>query len=396
MRFPRHFLLFALLSFASLGGWYYLPALIAIHQLRNMGLNFDPDSFVNAACKNDQEAINAFVRAGMDVRAATPSGLTALHCAAAIGNIEMISLLLKEKCVVDAQTADLQSPLHKAVGNSHEDAVRLLLDNGADVNLLSNVGPPIFYAAANGNDSLIQLLIDKGANVSATDNFGGTALNAAIDGVRFESTVRFLLDKGVSPNGKSRKGPVLLRSADDANISLLLLSRGADPNITDGNGSAALHAAVQRNNMEMIEALLAAGARVDIVSKLYGTPLHQAAGSGNVAIAELLLKRGTDVNALDCCNGITPLHVAVAKTNEQSLSMTSLLLRWGADPNVRDKSGRSPLIEARNASIPVVQELVSRGADVNARDNQGYSALWWFRNRNSPASSYLVSKGAML
>ena len=396
MRFTKYSLVIMALILASLAGWNYVPVLIAKQQLRNLNLDYAPDAFVNTACKNDQVTIILFIKAGMDVRVATPSGLTALHCAATNGNVEMISLLLKRESVVDAQTTDFQTPLHKAVGNSREQAVRLLIDSGADVNLQSNFGPPIFYAARVGNNSLIQILIDKGANVLATDKWGGTALNAAVDGVRFESTIRFLLVKGVSPNGESRKAPALLSSANDANVSLLLLRNGADPNIADKRGNTALHAAIQRNNMELIEALLAAGARVDIVSREIGTPLHQAANSGNVAVAELLIKRGADVNALDCCNGVTPLHVAVSMTSPSSVSMTTLLLAWGANPNARTNAGRTPLIEARNAPAPLVHELVSKGSDINAKDNQGHSVLWWFRNRSNPESEYLVSKGAVL
>lgn len=394
MRFVKFSLAIVTLALATLAGWHYVPALIAKQKLRNINLDFAPDSFVNSACKNDQAAINLFIQAGMDVRVATPSGLTALHCAATNGNVEMISLLFTMKSAVDPQTIDLQTPLHKAVGNSQEQAVRLLIDNGADVNIQSNFGPPIFSAAGVGNNSMIQILIDKGANVLATDKRGGTALNAAIDGVRFESTIRFLLQKGVSPNGKSKKGPALLSSANDANVSLLLLRNGADPNIADEAGNTALHAAIQSNNMELIEALLDAGARVDTVSRGTGTPLHQAANSGNIPVADLLIKRGADVNALDCCNGITPLHVAVTRTNPTSISMTTLLLAWGANPNARTNAGRTPLIEARDASAAMVHELVSNGADINAKDNHGYSVLWWFRNRNNPESKYLVSKGA--
>jgi ankyrin repeat protein len=67
------------------------------------------------------------------------------------------------------------------------------------------------------------------------------------------------------------------------------------------------------------------------------TPLHYAAGAGQAAL-ELLLNAGAEVNA-QSKDGSTPLHVAVDRASVEGVQV---LLRAGADPELRDGQGRAP------------------------------------------------------
>jgi hypothetical protein len=131
--------------------------------------------------------------------------------------------------------------------------------------------------------------------------------------------------------------------------------------------------------------LLERGAHMETKDVVWGTPsgtvLHIAAQQGNCPIAALLLAHGADAN-LSNRFGRTPLHLAVnLLTNglplinpaiilKNGLSMMKLLLDSGADVNATTKAGETPLHGACSSSglkvgISVVQFLLENGADVN-------------------------------
>jgi ankyrin repeat protein len=71
----------------------------------------------------------------------------------------------------------MATPLHKASENGHIDAMRLLINHGANINKKDNdKWTPLHEASWNGNIDAMQLLIDAGADVNEKDNTGWTPL----------------------------------------------------------------------------------------------------------------------------------------------------------------------------------------------------------------------------
>ncbi len=98
-----------------------------------------------------------------------------------------------------------------------------------------------------------------------------------------------------------------------------LLKQAADVNAAQGDGMTALHWAAMKNDAELAQTLLYAGANVRATTRIGNyTPLLLAAKNGNAAVMEPLIANGADVNAATA-NGTTPLMFAAASGNTDAV-----------------------------------------------------------------------------
>ena len=111
-------------------------------------------------------------------------------------------------------------------------------------------------------------------------------------------------------------------------------------------------------------------------------PLHFAARSNKMRITQLLLSLGADVNLVDM-QGDTPLLRCIdigggykRESDESIHTMAQTLLMWGADINARDIRGKTPLIKSVDLGMfELCRYLIARGADTEIRDMDGHTAL---------------------
>lgn len=109
---------------------------------------------------------------------------------------------------------------------------------------------------------------------------------------------------------------------------------------------------------------------------------------------EMLNEPGTTViNARDISNGETALHIVVSR---RDLTWTRWLLQEGANPNIADNRGRTPLIAAAEIGfLDAIEVLVRRGAQVDVANQAGETPLIAaVHSRNIEMMEVLLQNGA--
>lgn len=294
------------------------------------------------------------------------SGGSPLHLAVRRGERPVVELLLDRKADVNAAAKGGmyggRTPLQEAVSGGRTELVELLLQRGADPNA-GVKDLPLAAAALRQNVEIARLLLRGGAKpdlasktsqqvlypgaapYSASGNEFGpfTPLQIAV-AQRDAAMVKLLLEFKADANGKdpwtSPPSPLLRWTIGDAEMLKAFLAAGADANASDGSGFTALHSAIGADCVECVDALLSHGADTEIMRNGVYSPLRVAVERGVKKIVEALLKAGAKINAQGGGPARTALHQAV---EFRDLELTTQLLEHGADPNLRDASGRTPL-----------------------------------------------------
>lgn len=124
-----------------------------------------------------------------------------------------------------------------------------------------------------------------------------------------------------------------------------------------------LYFAVKENDLAAVKNLFVLCGKIDPSIRPYGQSLLlHAILNGSKEVAEYLIENGFDVNEKDS-NGYAPLHGAAEKND---VSLITLLAKSGANPNVRDTRGNTPLsvaIYRAGEDVAAVKALVDAGAD---------------------------------
>ena len=168
-----------------------------------------------------------------------------------------------------------ETPLTQAAIRNDVAALRQLLADGHKADERSDSWTALIWASRSGSIDAINLLLDSGADVnlpgSTGDDWDATPLQHAIL-ARQPAAVRLLLDRGADPNrgaGPASVKPLLLAAGDtDPTILRLLLAHGADPTIEDENGATPLSRAVSAGTLKGPDRPMFGGCRVETVRAL--------------------------------------------------------------------------------------------------------------------------------
>ncbi|KAL1509630.1 hypothetical protein ABEB36_004339 [Hypothenemus hampei] len=279
-------------------------------------------------------------------------GLTALHVAAYCGCTKSTKFLLS----INGSSVNIinkyYSPLHCAALAKRVETSRILLDHGARLNSLTN-GPgyetPLFLAVKENAIECVKLFMDKGALIFQEGKLADMSpLFLAAELGRTEC-LKMILDQNIVDCNKLRKSE---------------------------NGHYALHLAAEHGHSECIEILLDNGANPNLTNLRAESPMHLAIKAKSYAsVLMLILKGQADLN-LENYNRRTPLHEAVQLVADTRIDIVKALIENGANVNVQDQHGFTPLhIAALNELPQCVSILISHDADCSIKSNSGMTAF---------------------
>ncbi|KAL9611237.1 MAG: hypothetical protein Q9167_004120 [Letrouitia subvulpina] len=280
------------------------------------------------------------------------------------GHTDVVQILLKHYHISDHTT--LGAYLYVAALKGHESTVRLILDQGIDIDISGGKqGTALQIATLEGHKDVVQCLLSKKANTKIISPRFGTPLAAAAE-KGHERTFQLLLNAGASINGKGGWYSYPLISAivgRNDTIIQILLNKGANVNLTGGRHVCALMAAAAIGKLELVQKLIERGAKVNDENDKGADALHAACCAGRLEVVELLLENDADVNA----KGGKHRNALNAASSEGFHDIVKTLLGSGADASAFDSNyGNAMQAAALRGHGDIVRTLSESGCDVNA------------------------------
>lgn len=294
--------------------------------------------------------------------------------AAAKGDAAKLKSLLNAAQKVDARDESGKTALMRAAEHGHLDAVRVLIAGGADAKAvvpdrdsLWHGCNALIFAAQGGNADVAELILKGGASPNCSASDGNTPLSLAVEG-KSPRMVEALLKAGAQPTDAILVAAVW---AGEVEMALMLIRAGANPNARDDLGQSALHRAAEMGELEIVRALIQARAKRDL--KANGTtPLLIAIQNGHEACAIELIRGGADLTPTTAA-GLLRRNALMLASSTGRVEVVRALLKAGADPEAKDKEGKTALMLANEKEhVAVVEVLRGCGADQSGFAVQEY------------------------
>jgi len=340
--------------------------------------------------------INTLLALGADINARDSDGCTPIfNLLGWPGNQDILEeTFLKEGARLDVMDNDGNSPLHSCVHHGLDGYLPTLLKKGANINAKNNKGQTPLH--------MVRPREDRQEAERAFEEACGVPSPA---GIEFKSCVTILVEAGAAVNALDDVGMTpLCRAAEmgELNAVKLLVRAGANVNAgTDKWGNPPFTIAI-RAEWKLAEFLAKHGADVRAKNKENGkTPFLYAAGAGGDKVLRplfaLIKAKKSPIKAkkppLGLCSSLTEtdnegnaaIHLSLEYDGSDwgrfggafSANCTKILIELGADLNLKNGKGESPLaIAARTGVVQNVELLLSRGADANLKNpNTGQAPL---------------------
>lgn len=382
----------------------------------------DESPVADAVMRGDSSRVRQLIKQGLDVNAAQPDGMTALHWAAQRGDAGGAQMLIYAGARVDAVTRNGNyTPLHLAARNGRSAAVKALLAAGADVNTTTTTGAvtALHFAASNGDPATVTALLDKGAPVDTREGaWGQTPLMWAASANRL-AALDILIKRGanlelaskiedISAKEKAERAMLVQRgrrvaAMKAADAAPTVAAAGAAPAapsaapvpaaapagraaVTASGAPAAGGAPVKRDSAPPQTGFNSRGPTYgDLIGNKGGlTALLFAVRDGSDDCVARLLEAGAKINHVSEGDHSSPLLMA---TINGRFDMAKVLLEKGADVKLQSDAGAAPLYATINVQwaakslypqptaqlqqttsyLDLMESFLKAGADVNVR-----------------------------
>ncbi|CAL4064062.1 unnamed protein product, partial [Meganyctiphanes norvegica] len=306
-----------------------------------------------AARMGDINKVNQLLESGVSPNNWTDwQAKSALIAAEERHRTEVVMKLIASKADVNHQDHNGDTALHSAVWRFDTDVTKALLEAGAKPDTINSRGfTPLKYAsfASNYHAHAVKIFIDAGANPNLQDEFGQAAMHFAVDQNKFE-VVKVLLAAQADPHLKTNWGVSPIDIAVDENNTAILDLINTSTNSSKPQTSPGF-------------------LRLDLAAR----QLYEVARSGNLTRVDQLLYQGVSPDAYKDWQGSTCLILAAAKGHTE---VVRKLIDAGADVNYKDHHDSTPLhVSVQSHETNMTQMLINAGANPNSQDKWGATPL---------------------
>jgi ankyrin repeat protein len=247
------------------------------------------------------EKSKLLVESGANVNDVDPSGysilLTALYGSFAKGRrddaVKLLDFLVASGASLDVVSKHGESVLSVASHHGEFRLVNFFLDHGADSEPLG--WSPLFFAIARNNLHDVKKLLDDDATLDERDYWERTPFLLSVH-AGHQNIAELLLERGSDRSATGRCGQTAIMyaiSRNDGSMLKWLISQGWDIEQSDEFGSFPLIQAANQGSLEIVQLLLAAGARPDRRNRYDENPISQA---DSPEIVELLARAGENLS----------------------------------------------------------------------------------------------------
>ena len=267
----------------------------------------------------------------------------------------------------------------------------LLLNLGADIN--GTGGEDRKTVLFHADENTLKYLVEKGIDVNKQDKYGRTALMYYAMGGNIEA-VKYLVEHGADINiccgGESFCESELCGNALNLVAQKItytgdfdtkygetlkyLVDAGIDLNQQDGYGDTVLYSACLHSTTKLVKYLIDKGADVNKQDNEGRNPLGRIYSNTDPQIVKDLLEAGSNVN-MQGKSRPSLVRIADGEYSDNALTNMKMLVEAGADINIQDQYGQTPLMRAVwRENKDFVKYLCDAGADFEIKDNSGKTA----------------------
>ncbi|XP_077979485.1 85/88 kDa calcium-independent phospholipase A2-like isoform X2 [Glandiceps talaboti] len=235
---------------------------------------------LHVACMmGNVECMKELLDWGARIDAQDSNGDSVFHYAARNDHHRYIEILAKRDAkMINNQNHISETPLHVACKENKEKNVRILLQYGADVDIISRHGYPIHYAMKASSTECVEVMLEVYPQLANRKDalYGGTALHWARTAEDVDRLLKYGCDKEVvNKTGDTPLHIMVIKRRKDCVMSLLCAE--ANVNARGQNGNTPLHVAVQRDDLDLVYTLIVFGADVNAKNNQNDTPRHLVA-----------------------------------------------------------------------------------------------------------------------
>ncbi len=338
----------------------------------------------DAAMNGDRDGVRSLLKQHADVNGAQGDGSTALHWAAYKDDVEMAKLLLAAGADVKARTREGEiTPFFMACSNGDAALVEAMLKAGADANSVKSNGTTALMAAAgSGNADAVKLLLDHGAQVNVKESAHGQTAAMFAAALGRDAVIRLLAEHHADLNvaTSSRKLEHVRFDQDGNVVEERASGRGGAGAPSDAQGQLDIfaHSIGLESVVYLVDTAAADQDALDVFARSVGAKssiyLRDAARAKRGARAGDVAARPPRKVGPDIAGGMTALIYAA---REGHMNAVHALVEAGADLNQMSADKMSPMVEAIiNGHLEIAKYLLDKGADPNLVSVSGLTALY--------------------